>query len=476
MIGRMFPPQGYGVEDEPYSYVIFTDDDGYIKAKNGKTGRIDFSGTDASTVIQSAINAISSGKILIKRGKYIIKSPITIDKSGIVIEGETKETVTSILQADESLVDCIIRFGSTYKRIGYCGLKNIYISGGNRVPSINGVHIQRSDVMLIEDVIIKEVKGCALLVESTWNSEIRNLFIENCGDSNTSKPSVYLKRYDVDNTAVDGLKIYNLCIGLMNYYGLYAEYANNVMLFGGVLSNEQNPPDYHCFYLKNCNFFKISDYTIEWVGINNNTFGIFISYCNDVTVKGVSIHYGYGNYIKGGGGIRVDGSRARIIACDIFGVSGNCIDVWGTSDVKVIACYGKDGYKGFSCYSTVASLEVIGNTFLYPSSGVSIYTASTKSLILNNIVDAIIDAVPGAVVRRNIGYTTEKSGVATIPANSTSVTVLHGLASAPSKVLITPLGMPAGKLWVTNITSTSFDIVTDTAPTTDLNIAWYAEI
>jgi hypothetical protein len=29
---------------------------------------------------------------------------------------------------------------------------------------------------------------------------------------------------------------------------------------------------------------------------------------------------------------------------------------------------------------------------------------------------------------------------------------------------------------VENITSTSFDIVTDTAPTSDLNIAWYAEV
>jgi len=68
------------------------------------------------------------------------------------------------------------------------------------------------------------------------------------------------------------------------------------------------------------------------------------------------------------------------------------------------------------------------------------------------------------------------AGQATIPANSTRVTVQHGLDKRPTKVLITPLASPPGKLWIENITTTSFDIVTDTAPTADLNIAWYAEV
>jgi len=68
------------------------------------------------------------------------------------------------------------------------------------------------------------------------------------------------------------------------------------------------------------------------------------------------------------------------------------------------------------------------------------------------------------------------SGQATISANSTRVTVSHGLNKAPSKVLITPLGTPPGKLWIENITASSFDIVTDTAPTADLKVTWYAEV
>jgi len=73
-------------------------------------------------------------------------------------------------------------------------------------------------------------------------------------------------------------------------------------------------------------------------------------------------------------------------------------------------------------------------------------------------------------------YPATRSGVATLSAGSTRVTVSHGLVATPTKVLITPLGQPPGKLWVENITSSSFDIVTDTAPTSNLNIAWYAEV
>jgi hypothetical protein len=89
---------------------------------------------------------------------------------------------------------------------------------------------------------------------------------------------------------------------------------------------------------------------------------------------------------------------------------------------------------------------------------------------------SISDPLGVAVIRYNRGYTTEKFDVATISAGSTRVTVSHGLAKTPTKVLITPLAAPPGKLWVENIGSTSFDIVTDTAPSSNLNVAWYAEV
>ena len=95
---------------------------------------------------------------------------------------------------------------------------------------------------------------------------------------------------------------------------------------------------------------------------------------------------------------------------------------------------------------------------------------ATTTLIIDT--DAEIVSCPNCVVK----FPKRSSGTATINSGATRITVNHNLISAPSKVLITPLGQPAGKLWIEDINKTSFDIVTDTAPSTNLNIAWYAEI
>jgi parallel beta-helix repeat protein len=61
-----------------YSYLIETDGT-YVWAKNGKTGQIEFSGTDAATVIQSAINALTSGgKIFLKAGAYNLTKKVSL--------------------------------------------------------------------------------------------------------------------------------------------------------------------------------------------------------------------------------------------------------------------------------------------------------------------------------------------------------------------------------------------------------------
>lgn len=84
-------------DQRPYSYLIFTSpSDVYPKmyfARNGLTGDIDFSGTDASTVIQNAINALSEGTIFIKRGLYLLSNYINIGKSNIALKGEGLSTI-----------------------------------------------------------------------------------------------------------------------------------------------------------------------------------------------------------------------------------------------------------------------------------------------------------------------------------------------------------------------------------------------
>jgi hypothetical protein len=98
------PPQTWiepGSEVETADYIIFTDGKGNYYAKSGDNGSIVFSSTSASTVIQSAINSLTSGgKIFIKAGTYILTASVTIplkESWSLLIEGEgPKETCFNV--------------------------------------------------------------------------------------------------------------------------------------------------------------------------------------------------------------------------------------------------------------------------------------------------------------------------------------------------------------------------------------------
>ena len=77
-------------------------------------------------------------------------------------------------------------------------------------------------------------------------------------------------------------------------------------------------------------------------------------------------------------------------------------------------------------------------------------------------------------IKNNYGYTTEKSGVVLLPANSNRVRVLHGLVKKPVKIMLTPQSNI--RVWVENITEKSFDIVAETPPASNIFISWYAEL
>jgi hypothetical protein len=133
--------------------------------------------------------------------------------------------------------------------------------------------------------------------------------------------------------------------------------------------------------------------------------------------------------------------------------------VYSGSYITVIEPRAESGYGT----ATVVSIES-GSTPYVDIFGLT-YSGDFAKLITNPVPTV-----------RFYGHRWQNSGVATISAGSTRVTVNHGLISTPTKFQITPLGQPPGKLWVENITNTSFDIVTDTAPASNLKVSWYAEV
>jgi parallel beta-helix repeat protein len=371
------------------SIIIFKESD-VVYALDARTKGIIASGSDASDVIQKAINYITSGKILIRHGTYEITKTIKINNSWIQIEGEVRGTCLKLAHgANCRLLEVSPPSGVAY--LEYVTLKDLMFRGERAYQSevwdailFHGVH--RGTLI---NVVIEDFNGIGLIIEGTdtqdvFENELINVHLGH------NQIGLKLGNRTADNKVI-GCHFYN-----NDYEGVYA-YPSGANTFIG------------------CHAFLNKD-GIYLGGHDNRLIGSYFE---------------SNKYI----GLRITSSRN-----------------------VVIGCYAYNNEYGIAEQPPADFNIIIGCT------------------TFNNTTANIYKVGTGTIVKSNYGYDTEKSGVATITANSTRVTVSHGLVSAPSKVLITPLGQPAGKLWVENITSTGFDIVTDTAPTTNLNIAWYAEV
>jgi len=131
----------------PPSYVISKIGDKYY-AKNGETGEIEFSGTDASSVIQSAIDALPAdgGKIFIKAGTYELKNGLVINKDKVELEGEGKSSTLRVADGANLTVP-IIRVGNGITAREHISIHDLQIDG-NRAgqtagEKAHGIHLNR---------------------------------------------------------------------------------------------------------------------------------------------------------------------------------------------------------------------------------------------------------------------------------------------------------------------------------------------
>lgn len=135
-------------------------------AKNGMTGVVDFWGISASTVINSAIAALTSGGLVwIKQGTYVINNPILISNNLITLMGQG---INSILDGDglatgehgivlSGVVSCTVKELSVQTEDGggkicHCIfiengssnflIDNVYIGASDS----NGIHIEGTDI------------------------------------------------------------------------------------------------------------------------------------------------------------------------------------------------------------------------------------------------------------------------------------------------------------------------------------------
>ena len=104
-------------------------------------------------------------------------------------------------------------------------------------------------------------------------------------------------------------------------------------------------------------------------------------------------------------------------------------------------------------------------------------------IIKNNVIGEVsiaglynVDKATNSYVNENIGYITENSGIAILPAGSNSTTTAHGLAGTPSVITVTATSTDIGNIAVTSKDSTSFTITTSATSSSDVGIYWEAKM
>ena len=430
------------VARQPYSYIVWTDGSKYY-AKNGSTGQVEYSDADASRVIQYAIDKTVEndywGAVFLKAGVYYLTDTIYLwcgvglvgEKHGWADASGGRVTVYSGAVLYSNVNKPIIKVAVHPKWVGadpksYNSRKNfpfirdiiVYGSNNPNYTAQNGIEI--TDEAYIYDFIMDKTFVAYTGGHGLYNRNPTNkIWINQC----------YFEFERGDAIRVDScgvVHIVNSNIGANAGSGIningwaYVSVANASIDsnkgYGVIVSN---------------GVVMISGSRISYSGLH----GVFVR-GGYVVLAGNSIESNGDGYSN----VRVDGGRVV--------VTGN-----------LVADFRSPAKTSFNVDIRGGEVVVVGNNFppaLKPVYGMVNQTAGA------------------AVIRNNHGYANTGSGVATIPAGSTRVTVSHNLAGAPSKVLATPLGN--ARIWIENITSTSFDIVTDAAPTSDLRVSWYAEI
>jgi len=85
------PPTAFAVapsDVDPASYIIYKDNSGTVNAVNGTTGSVDYSGPNATTVVQNAINNMTNGSIYVRDGTGTLGT--LTHKPGVAVILETQ--------------------------------------------------------------------------------------------------------------------------------------------------------------------------------------------------------------------------------------------------------------------------------------------------------------------------------------------------------------------------------------------------
>jgi len=415
----------YYATPRQYDVVVYTESGHYYaKDRRGNLICVD----SPTACIQEAVDALTPNRswietVLIRSGNYIINDTIMLDSFTRLVahdaylklgNGVNKAMITNRNQIN----------GNTY----------IIIEGGTydgnyqENPSIPTalINFVKGSIITITDTTIKNTYNFALKYNGGTLRAFRNWFLNNYAGVNLGGADhLFMHNYYSNNWSVDLLLSSGASSFLGDYFGSNA--ANNVMV------------------------------------IENATYNKFVGCVfSDASRENILM--------------RVNNTSLPVPRFNLF--VGNLIAQWLNKKDNNTYSMVKISYGTYNAF--------IGNMIAsYPSTNIPMYileelsTAGPNYFIDNTLVGKYgtapvnLSGVNSVYKFRGL-ILSENSGVAVLSVGSTRVTVNHNMGIKPNKILLTP-GANI-RVWYENVTNTSFDIVTDTAPTSDVYISWRAEL
>jgi len=486
----------------PASYIIWKDGSTYY-ATNGTTGLIDYSGTDATTILRNAIDAIDIGCIVIKsldNDEYVFNTAVT-SKTGVsIISDGAKINISGLNNTFITIGnDTTVLSTNTYTKIS-----GFYVIGDT--TNTDTVFIQASNVpkgLVIRDIITDGVNNVLELRGKCYSAEIENVNSKNVGGVWIKLVSLATQYYipnavkiiNCELTATSSATVGIELSALGSYYTDEVFISNNwIEMYSGV--NIQ---------IAGANRVSISNNLIFTEGgtgieiqtgqniISNNEFwikggkGIDINQAGDKSIISNNVFLGKADvtkliYASQTVYSKVDGNYFYF---DADYENGRAIDgAHGVTSFTVTGIENNVFYNSFGISAGAGNSIISNNMFIsnsYPMYDLYIHNCL---IAFNYFYSPANDLYLGTnnTFRDNIGYITENSGSSEITGDgtNTSFAISHGLATTPSQVLITPTNssMASATWWVSAKTSTYFNVTFSTAPSsgTKLSFDWYAEV
>jgi parallel beta-helix repeat protein len=417
------------------TYLIWTDGS-TIYAKNGLTGIIAYSGSDAATVINNAVTATyedGGGIVFAKSGNYSLGSSIVL-KSYVTLEGEGwgEQKAPTVLRLADNVNDDVIK--TPQQKNYHVAVRNLQIEGNNaHQTSGNGIMIYATDRSVVEFCMIKWCKDSGICAEGFGGNNciqtiLKNLFVYGCG-----KYQVYLSGPD---NLVQGVDLGHDYTQDGTESALYLSWADK-----SIIANS---------------FF--------W----GSKHGVVTDQSNNVLVTGCRVDYNRYD------GIVLQNSSRNVIDGNEVVHNSQCA-VGYADGIRLV------GSKAFPCNNNTINNNFVGEEQDFPEYHRYAINEEGPYCDSNCIIGNNVHCCNGEKIRwsgvytvvcNNVGYVTENSGTAT---GLSPIFVAHGLSRSPTCVTLGVYGeVPYEVSWI-NYNGTHIAIYHDAGEGVSITVTWYAE-